>query len=177
MLESLGNGDWQFSANHTYLDDNPTGTPSDIYSVRLDIKDNDGGNVTGEISVNVNNVPPTPAITGVTSPRLEGAPITVEGDATDPGGGNDPLTFGWEVFKVGASVAFASANGTSFSFTPDNDGAYRIELTANDDDGGTATDTLLIMVDNVAPVASVRSLPSVQTSMFKDCICAQVGPL
>src|SRR5204863_4628606 len=83
----------------------------------------------------------------------------------DPGGDNDPLTFGWEVFKVGSSVAFASANGTSFSFTPDNDRAYRIELTANDDDGGTATDTLLIPVDNVAPVASDLSASTKEDSL------------
>ena len=44
-----------------------------------------------------------------------------------------------EVFKDG--VAFASGSGvdpTSFSFTPDDDGSYRIVLTVSDEDGGSA---------------------------------------
>ena len=57
--------------------------------------------------------------------------------ATDPAGTNDPLTFSYEVFKQNATTAFASGsdvNKTAFSFTPDDDGNYRIVLTVSDGD-------------------------------------------
>src|SRR5437763_15896408 len=43
-LTYLGNGDWSFSASHQYLDDNPSGTPSDLYTVAVTVTD-DGKSV------------------------------------------------------------------------------------------------------------------------------------
>ena len=36
-------GDRTYSASHQYLDDNPTGTASDVYAISVDISDDDGG--------------------------------------------------------------------------------------------------------------------------------------
>ena len=102
----------------------------------------------------VNNVAPTPIITSISSPLQEGASISVTGTASDPAGGNDTLTYAWQVFKDGASTAFASASGvdqTGFSFTPDDNGSYQIVLTVSDEDGGSATVDQTISVANVAP--------------------------
>ncbi len=43
QLNRLPNGNWQFSAQHQYLDDNPTGTTSDTYSITATVRDNRGG--------------------------------------------------------------------------------------------------------------------------------------
>src|SRR5207253_3254508 len=37
---ALSAGVYTFSASHQYLDDNPTGTPSDTYTVRVRVLDN-----------------------------------------------------------------------------------------------------------------------------------------
>ena len=49
-------GTTSFSETHTYLDDDPTGTVSDVYTVGLTLADDDGGSTTGSTSVTVNNV-------------------------------------------------------------------------------------------------------------------------
>src|SRR5262249_38420925 len=81
----------------------------------------------------------------------------VIGSATDPGS-RDALVYSWKVFKVGVAAPVASDIGaTSFDFTPDNDGDYRIELTVVDDDGLSASVEQMITVANVAPVATSLS--------------------
>src|SRR5262249_51639093 len=47
-----------FSATHQYLDDNPTGTSSDVYPVSVTITDNHGASGAASTSVTVNNVAP-----------------------------------------------------------------------------------------------------------------------
>src|SRR5205814_4318040 len=42
-LTYLGNGVWAFSASHQYLDDNPSGTPQDAYSISVTVTDDDTG--------------------------------------------------------------------------------------------------------------------------------------
>src|SRR5205814_1577928 len=42
-LTYLGNGDWSFTASHQYLDDNPSGTPSDVYNISVSVTDDDTG--------------------------------------------------------------------------------------------------------------------------------------
>src|SRR5207302_6153333 len=63
-LISLGNGDWQFTATHQYLDDNPTGTAADDYAIGVTITDDDGGSVAGSTTVTVSNL--APSFIGVT---------------------------------------------------------------------------------------------------------------
>ena len=37
-----------FSASHVYLDDNPTGTPADVYTAIVTVMDDDGGEGSGQ---------------------------------------------------------------------------------------------------------------------------------
>ena len=48
-----------FTATHQYLDDNPTGTAADVYTVKATVRDDDGGEATGSVTVKV-NVPRRP---------------------------------------------------------------------------------------------------------------------
>src|SRR5262249_35924937 len=58
-LVTDGKGNWSFTASHAYLDDNPTATQSDNYSITANITDDDGGSVGQSVDVMVNNIPPT----------------------------------------------------------------------------------------------------------------------
>src|SRR5262249_40037100 len=56
---SLARAVLSFSASHQYLDDNPTGTTSDLYPISVTVTDDDTGSVSGSTSVMVNNVAPS----------------------------------------------------------------------------------------------------------------------
>ena len=84
--------------SHKYLDDNPTATPSDNYTVNITIDDGDGGTDLTTAQVTVNNVDPTVSITSITpidsvkpadggvDGRLdETEGFIVKGTVTDPG--------------------------------------------------------------------------------------------
>ncbi len=104
-------------------------------------------------TVNILNVPPTPSIQGAPSSSPEGSSISLTGSATDPspadvGAG---FVFTWTVQKNGAP--FAAGSGSSFSFTPDDNGTYAIFLEAMDKDGGVGSTSTTIHVFNVPPMA------------------------
>jgi PKD repeat protein/Ca2+-binding EF-hand superfamily protein len=128
-------------------------------SVTVQVMDSDGvvSNV-ALLDVSVANVAPT--ITGVSvgEVRVEGTAITVGGTATDPAGASDTLSYAWVVYKDGADTAYDSGTGAGWSFGPNDNGSYRIVLTVNDEDGGSATVEQTIAVDNVAPAATVAGL-------------------
>ncbi|MEX0613176.1 MAG: PKD domain-containing protein, partial [Pirellulales bacterium] len=143
------NPDKTFVLNHTYADNGN-------YTVVVTVYDDDGGTGESSLTVTVQNVAPTPLLTGVSEVRLEGTEIAVTGSATDPAGANDTLTYAWSVEKNGA--AFASGSGADqkdFSFTPDDNGSYRIVLSVSDEDGGSSAVEQTIGVANVAPTAAV----------------------
>lgn len=54
-----GAGTTSFSESHKYLDDDPTGTASDVQNIALTITDDDGGLGTASTEVTVENIAPT----------------------------------------------------------------------------------------------------------------------
>ena len=56
---SLPAGATSFSVTHQYLDDNPSGTASDIYPIAVTVTDNHGAGDSDSTSVRVDNVAPT----------------------------------------------------------------------------------------------------------------------
>src|SRR5262249_60984640 len=60
------------------------------------------------------------------------------------------------LWQVASSNGQAIANGTgqTFQFTPNDNGTYTVTFTATDDDGASASDTVLVTANNVAPTAS-----------------------
>jgi PKD repeat protein len=143
-----------FALSHTYRDNGK-------YTVTVTVKDDDGGVGADTLDVTVNNVAPTPSIVSVSTPRVEGTAVSVVGSATDPAGANDTLTYAWAVYKDGTTTAYATGgNSTGFTFTPNDNGSYRIELTVSDEDGGSATVSQSITVANADPVATVIGAPA-----------------
>jgi hypothetical protein len=87
VVQAAGAG--TFSASHQYLDDDPTGTPSDVYTITVTVTDDDMGSGVDTIPITVDNV--DPVITSIVSSATfedkaeEGETLTVSGAFTDVG--------------------------------------------------------------------------------------------
>jgi len=128
------------------------------YTAHLAVTDDDGGTVSVDAPVHVNNVGPTIEPFGPAG-GVEGAPGAITATATDPG--NDSLTFVW-TFELGPTVSHAfpatgspmTATGTA-DFLYGDDGSYAVRLTVTDQDGASATWETTIEVANLPPTASI----------------------
>jgi hypothetical protein len=139
---SLPAGVFGFSASHQYLDDNPSGTPSDAYIVSVVVTDKAGATGSGSTTITVNNVPPV--ITGITGPT---APITLGGSASVAASFTDigtldthVCTFAWGDGSANTTVAAAGTGNGSCSATHvyTSVGVYTTTVTVVDDDTGSA---------------------------------------
>src|SRR5207248_101590 len=112
-----------FSLSHTYLDDNPTGTPADDFTITVTVTDDDTGSATGTRIVTVNNVAPVVTITDPApgSVVTVGTPVTFTAAFTDAGT-LDTHTAKWtfDAVTVAGSVTQGSGGGTvsdGYTFT------------------------------------------------------------
>lgn len=86
----------EFSANHQYLDDSPSGTSQDFYTITVTITDNDGLDGDEDTNILVRNVAPT-VLLDATSPINENDSHIQSGSFTDPGVlDTHELVFDWD---------------------------------------------------------------------------------
>jgi hypothetical protein len=91
----------------------------------------------------------------------EGDVVTLDGTgSSDPDG--DTLGYSWELLPgyTGPAVALSDATTAHPTFTPTDNGQYTFRLTVDDGNGGTATDDVVVTVDNVAPVIQSFTSPA-----------------
>ena len=136
---------------------------SGTYTVTASVTDHDGGTSRQSIAVRVGNVAPSPTITraaggAVPAHSPEGSAIALKATAHDPDTG-DTFTYTWSVLKDG--LPFATGNISSFTFTPDDNGTYDVSVVVADNHGGVGSASSEIVVDNVAPRASITGAPQV----------------
>ena len=149
-----------FSVEHQYLDDNPTGTASDLYTVKLTAKDDDGGvSPVATTTVKVFNV--APQLVEVTATNLfENGETMLAGRIIDPGT-LDTFTLKVDWGDGSAVETFTYAAGTTtfnetHQYLDDNptgtpSDPYKIKLTLMDDDTGEASALTVVTVTNVKP--------------------------
>src|SRR5262249_39752120 len=124
------------SLSHRYLDDDPTGTPSDHYPIHLVWHDQHGLGNSGDLVVTVNNVAPTVQAGGDDTVHL-GSTFTRNGFFTDPG-----IRDTWT-----ATVDYGDGTGVQpLDLNPAQrfhlqhryaqPGVYRVIVSVFDDDGG-----------------------------------------
>jgi Ca2+-binding RTX toxin-like protein len=135
-----------FTLTHQYLDDNPTGTPSDLYPIGVSLTDDDDGSVAASASTTVSNVAPTAALAGPDH-GVRGAALAFAGSFTDPGT-LDTHAVSWD-FGDGTVIGFhpttdAGALGVSHAFA--TAGTYTVTLTVSDDDVGEGTAWLAVVL-------------------------------
>ena len=153
-----------FSFSPQYPDDNPTGTPSDIYNVSVKLVDDDTGTATASASVTVNNVAPSLSVSFSPSSINEGQSATLTGTYTDPGvSDTHTLYIDWD--NNGTYNQSQSVSGGTFSFTHlfvddhPNTGTPSDTLTVGvkleDDDTGSTSASPTIVVNNLDPSLSI----------------------
>jgi uncharacterized repeat protein (TIGR03803 family) len=149
-------GTTSFSETHQYLDDNPTATPSDNYTINLTLADNNGGSDTDSAVVTVNNAAPVLSnIVANPSIIIVGGTTNLSGNISDVGT-LDPhdVTISWgdgspnTTLNLGAGITFFNANHQYNSI-----GTFNIGITGSDDDTGSANGGASLTV-NTPPVLS-----------------------
>ncbi|KPK79327.1 MAG: hypothetical protein AMJ81_13375, partial [Phycisphaerae bacterium SM23_33] len=153
-------GTRDFSRDHQYLDDDPTGTASDPYTITVTINDGTDSD-TDTVGVTVDNV--APAITGLSldSPAIDEngtANLTIDFD--DPGT-MDAHTVQIDWGDGSAADVFAITVGertfqAGHQYLDDGSGGagsadYTISVSVTDDDTGSDSDSTTVTVNNVAP--------------------------
>ena len=129
---------------HIYLDDDPSGTDSDPYTVTIEVTDDDGGSGDNSVVHWVNNV--APMITGITTngPVPQGQPVTIIVNATDVGI-NDILSYAFDCDNDGSyEVGPQASNQADCTLDPEA-GASTIGVRVEDDDLGEATGSVEVI--------------------------------
>ena len=161
---NYGAGTTTFSEQHQYLDDDPTATASDVYSIRAVIEDDDLGKGVANTKVTVNNVAPLLVLSSAIVD--ENGTATVNGAITDPGTRDTfEVIIDW---GEGDQVTYNYAAGTTaFSeqhqYLDDNPTAtasdiYKVSAKITDDDLGQGTANTTVTVNNVNPITVIDAV-------------------
>ena len=161
---SLAAGVTSFTATHTYVDDNPTGTPSDVVTVTVDVADDDTGTASATADVTVNNVAPSiTGMNGIPSTVAEGGSVTLTVTFTDPGAADTfTASVAWgdgssETAAVGAGATSFTASHVYIDDDPTGTPAdpVTISVSVADDDTGSTSQTIALVVANENPAVGV----------------------
>ena len=126
--------------------------------VSLVVSDDDGGtSVASTATVTFTNADPV-ADAGPGYDGDEGEVIQLNGTVSDVGE-NDLLTWSWAYapganVDPGATCDFSDENALDPTISCTDDGEVTLTLKVEDDDGGEDTDTAILTLSNVAPVAN-----------------------
>lgn len=139
------------NGTHTY-------TADGVFQASVTVTDDDEGSGLGRFTVTVRNVAPTIdslSGNGEAAPVIdEGGTVVFTGVASDPGADDGQLVWRWE-FGDGTSEEGAGLDVVSHGYASDSSGMpqgrYVVTLTVTDSDGASASATLPVVVQNVAP--------------------------
>ena len=151
-----------FSATHTYLDDAPTGTPSDLASIAVTLTDKDGGEAIGNETVTVNNLAPVVGTVTGPSAAVRGQTLRYTGTFSDAGV-LDTHSENWTVTDSSGTV-IATGSGSSFEYTPSELGNFTITYSVTDDDTGTGESDALLTTSLILVTTDPIDLS--QTTLF-----------
>lgn len=178
FVPATGKADRSIDVVHTYVDDNPTGTPQDTYPVKVTVTDDDTGTASATLPIVVHNVAPSITSLTVTPKTVDenAGPVTLDMAFTDPGvNDSHTVTIDWGAGWSDGNTKGTAAEGQDARYTvvhiPAGDprsveatnrygdnGTYRIGVTVTDDDTGSTSDTThTVTVANVAPTHHINN--------------------
>jgi PKD repeat protein len=142
------------NASHVFTSNGP-------HTVTLTVQDNDGGSGTDNLTVTVNNLPPT-SNAGGSYFGVVNYPVQFHGIGTDAGGANDVLTYNWDLDNDGQYDDFTGQNPTK-TFT--SVGNYTVGLKVTDEDAAFATSTAAVEVGIGVPITFATNPAGLQVKI------------
>lgn len=125
------------------------------YTVRLRVRDQDGGESFASALVEIGNADPTVALAFNPVTPTVILPVTFMASGSDPT--NDPLTYRWTFGDGSPAVVTATA---TLTHTYPDDRVYTATVTVNDGRGGTDAAAVFVTVRNLPPVAVAGVTPN-----------------
>jgi uncharacterized repeat protein (TIGR01451 family) len=156
---NYGAGTTSFSVSHQVLDLVPAGKPTADNLIKLTVTDDDTGSSSARTTVHVTNVAPLVSnLRFVSDVISEGSTTDLRGDISDPGGAKDSYTLAVDWGDGTNDTTSLAVGATSFDVThryaddpPGPDDRYTASITLTDDDGGAATGSAVVTVQNMPP--------------------------
>ena len=148
---------WRFGDGSTSTQHNPTHryTNNGVYTVTLNVTDDDGAKNTISKSISVSNVPPIANFTY--SPLQPTTSDTVQ--FTDASTDSDGTVVSWSwTFGDGNTTALRNPTHKYAS-----KGTYLVTLNVTDDDGATSEINKQIQINNTPPIANFSFIPKYPT--------------
>jgi hypothetical protein len=164
---SYAAGTTSFTETHQYLDDDPSGTASDPYTIGLTLTDDDTGEGTGSTTVTVSNVAPTVEVSPQTRTVWYSDSVTPVAIVVTDASPADTLsvTTSWSVDGVnfvpglpdvgtitagialsGPTTGMGSLSLNLAGIADLAPGEYTIRITATDDDDGSTDQDVTLVV-------------------------------
>jgi hypothetical protein len=155
-------------AVHKFLDDNPSGTDADTYTVKAKVTNTLGEEVTTSAEILVKNVAPKIDSLSISSPINENGTATLTGTYSDAGTQDTHiLEIDWNddgYFEQSIDVSGGSFSVSQQFLDDDPSGTtsdtFNVNVRLRDDDGGQASDSVPLTVRNVAPAITGLSITS-----------------
>jgi hypothetical protein len=157
-----------FTVTRQFLDDNPTGTPSDTHDVHVRLRDDDGGVATASTKLTVQNVAPVMVLHPI-APIVENGMAELTGTYSDVGSQDThELDIDWDgdgTFDETITVSGGSFT-VSHQFLDDNptgtaSDTSNVNVRLRDDDGGENTASVELTVKNADPVVVLKPIATI----------------
>ncbi|MEZ5332685.1 MAG: PKD domain-containing protein [Thermoanaerobaculia bacterium] len=175
-------GDGTFSTSRSFADDHPaTGTLSDVFTVTIEITDDDtgsGSDTSDELTVH--DVAPTvEAPATAPEPSNEGSPVTSSAAFDDPAYGVATESFTCTVDagdgEGPAAGTVAGQTCTAASHTYADNGSYDVTVEVTDDDTASGSEVAAHQVLNVDPTITATTNSAEECGATPDGVAVEVS--
>ncbi len=129
----------------------PVTTPLSTYTFRTEVADTNSASDIAWKTVNVQNSKPTVSLSLSSTSITPGGSVTATATASDVDGTISQVSF----FRDALLQATDTTSSYDYTYSPASAGEHPFQATAVDNDGGTATSSVVTVTVNTAPVASL----------------------